>query len=370
MTLKTLILKIVIIVGILITFYVVILYFSVGSVETDISQNTPYVEVVDKTYSTRQLCYLDNDALIGEKNTTYSLRIKTDGKPEYYIKIPIGTKMQIKKAISSYSPVSGYTSEYLEGTVYIKEIDKEVKFHYSWRDKIYSSDKKYYYAYELAPWQDKAMPFKFDLEGNKLPYNKESEDKLLKAHETYWKIYHKADPNLKHIYDIDSVSHLSNVIELFYKFNYFTNAVDNFDGNTSNKSFCLTNEEITFLNLSSIYNDLENVKIFPLSKFDEFKVFHSFLFAYVVENKVLETRLINFNNNYEIIDHIVIYQLIYNSKKPRIYTTGIKIQFDERDYNIKGKNIVHQVIDTQNGWQTVNTIFKIEDNGKITRSKE
>jgi len=132
----------------------------------DISNKEPYNKVVDKIYTTKQVCYLHIDALKGKKSKAYSLRMEID-RPEYFIKIPIGTEMKIKSAVSSYGAVSGTTSEYLEGTIYVKELNREVKFNYYWSDKTYLSDNNYYYIYELAPWQNKRIPYKFDLDGVK-----------------------------------------------------------------------------------------------------------------------------------------------------------------------------------------------------------
>lgn len=56
MTLKTLIIRIVIIIVIIAIAYIVFLVFFLYHKNTDISDTAPYIDVVGKTYTTKQVC--------------------------------------------------------------------------------------------------------------------------------------------------------------------------------------------------------------------------------------------------------------------------------------------------------------------------
>jgi len=321
MTLKTLIIRIVIIVGILLTLYIIGLFYATRRVNTDISNSEPYNKVVDKIYATKQVCYLHIDALTGKKSTAYSLRMKTDGNPKYFIKTPIGTAMKINSAVSSYGAVSGSTSEYLEGSIYVKELNREVKFNYYWRDKKYHSDNKYYYIYELAPWQEKAMPFKFDLEGNKLSYHKKQEEEKLKISELNGIIRSKGNTNLMRLFVIDNAVETDKPLEIKYKFNYFENALNNFDYtiDLSDKIFFLSTEEIEYLGLNTIHPNLSSSKIFPIGYIKLSDKFESRILSFV-NDKEINVKLITFTKDDKIIDVVTIFQLLKDEKRPRKHT--------------------------------------------------
>jgi hypothetical protein len=352
MTLKALIIKILIIVGILFVLFIIALLYTTRRVNTDISNKEPYNKIVDKTYTTKQVCYIDNDALTGKKSTAYSLRMKTDN----FIEIPIGTAMKIKKAVSSYGAVSGFTSEYLEGTIYVKELNREVKFHYNWRDKKYFSDKKYYYVYELSPWQNKRIPYKFTLDGVKSPYSEkdgEIGDKKLHLMDINGTILQKGNSNHSRIFVINGNTISDNTIQIRYKFNHFENALDNFDysKNLEDKTFFLNDEEIAYLNLKTIENDLPLTKIFPIDNIKLSDTYNSRILSFV-NDKEINVKLINFSNDEKIIDTLTIFQTFKGEETPRKHTKYLsrKIQVFEATEKIVYKEP---------------KIYRLEKSGKI-----
>lgn len=257
-----------------------------------------------------------------KKDDSHFLRMyKRDDS--HFIKISIGTKIQIKKATQSYSPVSGYYSKYIEGSIHVKELNRNVNFHFSWRKKEYHSDEKYYYVFKIAPWQDEPLPYKFDLENNKIPYDKDSEDKLLKIIDLENTIRNKGTNNLRQFHAIDSTINSYQELEIKYKFNYFNNALDNFDysQNLQNKTFFLSKEEIAHLGLKSIDNDLSTTRIFPVGNMEISDTFTQRILSFVKENKEINVKLINFSEKEEIIDTLTIFQFFKGEKRPRKYTS-------------------------------------------------
>ncbi len=322
MPLKALIIKLLIVVGILFILFILFIYFGLKPKNTDISNKEPYAQVVGKNYKTRQISYLHIDALTGKKNKAYSLRMKTDGKPEYFIEIPIGTEMKIKKAVSSYGAVSGFTSEYLEGTIYVKELNREVKFHYYWRDKKYLSDEKYYYVYGLSPWQNKRLPYKFDLDGVKSPYNEKDsdiEDKKATIIDLQSTIIGKGNSNRSRIFVINGNTISDNPLEIKYEFNHFENALNGFDytKNLEDKTFYLNDEEKDYLKLKTA----SDIKIFPIDKLSFSDDFKSRLLCFVKENKEIKTKLMTFTLDNKIIDSVTLFHKLKGEDFSRKHTS-------------------------------------------------
>ncbi len=150
-------------------------YFVFRTKVKDLSNKYPYSSIINKTLSTKQECFitlhkhsLENPYIIDLTKTNFY------DTADHIYTLPVGTALKIENAKAFTPPVSGSTHNIVLGSVYIKELDQNVKFEFFWGENptygLYEHDKNYD-IYPLAPWQEEALPYKYFWDGKKEPHN-------------------------------------------------------------------------------------------------------------------------------------------------------------------------------------------------------
>ncbi|WP_289037173.1 hypothetical protein [uncultured Zobellia sp.] len=148
----------------------------------DLSNKFPYNTIINKTLVTKHECYitihqhsLENPYILDLTNISFY----ETNKPIY--KLPIGASLNIEKTKAFTTPVSGSTHSIVLGSVYIPELKETVKFEFFWGENptygLYDHDDNYD-IYPLAPWQEKALPYKYFWDGRKEPHDWEEWNSL------------------------------------------------------------------------------------------------------------------------------------------------------------------------------------------------
>jgi len=170
MTLKSLFLKILLVVGILVVLFAILLYFTLRTKVDDISKIAPYKSITGTHQTTKQVSYLVENYKAFVQENPYLLKLNKDfySKVGAVYEIPIGTKLRIEKTKTFTNGVSGATHTYVLGFIYVEELQKEVAFEFSWDGEKPLEIEQYedYLRYPLTPWQDQPLPLKFSLEDN------------------------------------------------------------------------------------------------------------------------------------------------------------------------------------------------------------
>lgn len=142
----------------------------------DLSLEEPFKSIIGKTLITKNVCYIAENVEALVKENAYVMQMDDEfiaKKSPIYI-IPIGTNLNIEKATYFIKGPGQFAYKNVLGTVFIKELNKEVAFEYEWEPQVpknMGEDRYGYQVYALAPWQDKPLPLKFDTtDGSASPY--------------------------------------------------------------------------------------------------------------------------------------------------------------------------------------------------------
>ncbi|WP_291868710.1 hypothetical protein [Maribacter sp.] len=173
MSLKNIFIGCIVLLAVIVGFF----YLGFRTKTEDLSYKFPYSQIINQTLVTKHPCYiaLNYEHFILEN--PYILKMKDDhfdGSCNPIYKLPVGSAIQIENTKAFTGPVSGTTNNAVLGSIYLKELHKTVKFEFYWGDNptygLYEY-KDNYDIYPLAPWQEKALPFKYFWDGRKEPHN-------------------------------------------------------------------------------------------------------------------------------------------------------------------------------------------------------
>lgn len=135
----------------------------------DVSDKSPFVEVVDKRLTTKRktlvMKYPGNPidekyTLVLEDGSGFGM----DADLETFATLPIGTEVRIDKVELHTGRVSGTTTAYLFGEVYSRETEQEYLFQYSWGYYHSLQEDKPYWTFDTAFWQEHALEGKYFIE--------------------------------------------------------------------------------------------------------------------------------------------------------------------------------------------------------------
>lgn len=160
---------------ILVILAVIVGFFSLGlrTKINDLSDKFPYSGIINKTLTTKQTTFialnyehfvLENPYVLEMDSTNF------DETCDPIYKLPIGSSLIIENTKAFTNAVSGMTQNVILGSVFLKEINKIIKFEHSWGENptygLYDHNDNYD-IYPLAPWQESALPFKYFWDGRK-----------------------------------------------------------------------------------------------------------------------------------------------------------------------------------------------------------
>ncbi len=149
--------------------FIGMLYYVLRTKVTEVSGQEPYSAIVNKTVTLKRQAFIafnvewnayDNPYLICESDSDFLSEVGTK-----YL-LPIGTALTITEANIYTNGTSGFSSAYILGTVYVKELKKEVAFEYRWgkQQVVIYGDAIDYWTFPLAIWQEKVLQGKFYFE--------------------------------------------------------------------------------------------------------------------------------------------------------------------------------------------------------------
>jgi hypothetical protein len=151
--------------------FVGVFYYALKLKTTDLSDKTPYKEILNTTLNTKQPCFIAKNIEHYVRFNPYIILMDTTNISKditSIYKIPVGTVLNIKEVKAFKNGVSGFTDNMVLGSVYIAELNKEVDFEFSWGTNptygLYEKEENYD-IYHLAPWQEEAIPLKFFWDG-------------------------------------------------------------------------------------------------------------------------------------------------------------------------------------------------------------
>lgn len=138
---------------------------------TNISEQTQYAEFVGKEVTAKHESFiaLNYKPFVQENPFILQMTDRFDeGAGDSYT-LPVGTKFKIEDAKSFYNAVSGFSTNYLLGSVFIKELNKDVKFEIQWGNTVGlgTDNIETYDIFYLAPWLSETLPYKFYHDGRK-----------------------------------------------------------------------------------------------------------------------------------------------------------------------------------------------------------
>ena len=317
---------------------------------TNISEQTQYAEFVGKEVTAKHESFiaLNYKPFVQENPFILQMfdRFNEDARDSYTL--PVGTKFKIEDAKSFYNAVSGFSTNYLLGSVFIKELNKDVKFEIQWGNTVGlgSDEIETYDLFHVAPWLSEALPYKFYHDGRKEAY--------------LW------PPRIRD-YNFSTVSHrfvprdtpqLNRNFDIIYS--------DQDDWGTDKVYFgqnsVLTKEEISFLKLEELYSDYS-------TKADSY-AFHS---DYNLELSREFITLIPtiFKGEHEMESHLINYDLDGN------IIDHLKISYDEiaegmikKEFVLMGNKItIKDIVSLDTETVSIST-YEIQDDGKIIQLEE
>lgn len=161
------------------------IWFTLRTTSEEVSSLKPFSEIIGKELTIKQPCFIayNNENWVKENPYIVAMkRNKFSGKVTELQKLPIGSVLKITNAKRFVNGVTGFKSTYVLGSVYLKELQKEVQFEYAWGSKNYGTDLPGdYFSYSLAPWQNTALDVMYNYElSTEQPYenfNKKSVQK-------------------------------------------------------------------------------------------------------------------------------------------------------------------------------------------------
>ena len=149
--------------------FIGMLWFVLRTKVTGVSDQKPYSAIVNKTVTLKRQAFIalnvewnayDNPYLICESDSDFLSEVGTK------YTLPIGTTLIITEANVYTNGTSGFSSAYVLGSVYVKELKKEVPFEYRWgkQNVVIYGDAIDYWTFPLAIWQEKELQGKFYFE--------------------------------------------------------------------------------------------------------------------------------------------------------------------------------------------------------------
>lgn len=132
----------------------------------DVSGEQPFVEIVNKTISTkRETLILKYPGIPVDENYVFHLEDDTsfgmNSDLPTIVELPIGTEIRIEKVELHTGRVSGTTTAYLFGKVYSDETKEEYLFQYSWGNYRSLQVDKPYWLFDQSFWQDEPLDGKY-----------------------------------------------------------------------------------------------------------------------------------------------------------------------------------------------------------------
>ena len=154
-------------IGVLI--FIGLLYYVLRTKVNNVSSEEPFKSVINQKVTTKSeaIVFRNTDAFVQEND--YEL---VNNTKEIYAEItekytiPIGTPLKIEKAKIFTNGTSGFSHSYVLGTIYIKELKKDVFFEYRWGEKhisLYGNEKEYW-SFDKAIWETQKLEGKFYFE--------------------------------------------------------------------------------------------------------------------------------------------------------------------------------------------------------------
>ncbi len=132
--------------------------------QSDVSSEKPFSDLIHRKLITKTPVVLAKNPASNPKKYSYIIEDNTGYGIENIEKIadiPAGTEFKITSVQFHTGRVSGTTSAYIFGTVFIKEHKKEYSFEYTWGDYHAIYEDKPYWKFPLAFWQDVALEEKY-----------------------------------------------------------------------------------------------------------------------------------------------------------------------------------------------------------------
>jgi len=120
-----------------------IIYFTIRYIfrttSEDISSLEPFSEIVGKELTTVQKSFIAINYEHWIKENSYIIVVNRDklcGNVTQLQELPIGSILKIKEAKRFTNGVTGFKSTYVLGTVFLKNLQKEVAFEYAWGSEL------------------------------------------------------------------------------------------------------------------------------------------------------------------------------------------------------------------------------------------
>ncbi len=155
----------VLIVGIVITSF----YLVFRTKKRDVSNEAPFEEITKQKITTKvktQILKYPTPTVYEDYN--YHLEDGTgfgmNSGLEIMAEIPVGTSITVDKVELHTGRVSGTTSAYLFGRVFIVDKQEEYFFQYSWGDYRSLYQDRPYWVFEKGFWQEEALEEKYFIE--------------------------------------------------------------------------------------------------------------------------------------------------------------------------------------------------------------
>jgi len=270
-----------------------------------------------------------------------------EGSGQVY-KLPIGTVFNITDAKSFYHKVSGTSNNYLLGSVEIEELGKLVEFEIPWGYDGTSSlnNKASFNLFELMPWQEEALPYKFYHDGRKEP--------------------HVWPPRIRN-YVFNIVAHKFISRDTLQQHRNFENIYEKQEDWAYEKVYFgannqLSNEQIDFLKLGEIYADYKT-KPEKYAFHEDYKLEFSRNFITLIVTVFL--------GEHEMESQLITYDLDGNK------IANLKISYDEiaegmhkKESFLKGNILTINDIVSLDTATVTTTKYRLLDDGKIELVKE
>lgn len=136
-----------------------LLYYTLRTKVTDISNKRPYIDFVGKKVRSKRNAVL----VLSRKADAYACpylltekedALMSDAAPTY--PLPSGTELQIQSAKVFKNGTSGFEHAFVLGAVFVEELNEEVSFEYRWGEAHTSIYNEYqdYWTFSLALWQE------------------------------------------------------------------------------------------------------------------------------------------------------------------------------------------------------------------------
>ncbi|MFD2589117.1 hypothetical protein ACFSQJ_19490 [Croceitalea marina] len=152
-------------VGIVITSF----YLVFRTKKRDVSNEAPFEEITKQKITTKvktQILKYPTPTVYEDYN--YHLEDGTgfgmNSELKIIAEIPVGTSITVEKVELHTGRVSGTTSAYLFGSVFIVDKQEEYFFQYSWGDYRSLYQDRPYWVFEKGFWQEEALEEKYFIE--------------------------------------------------------------------------------------------------------------------------------------------------------------------------------------------------------------